>query len=45
MTIQSKSPISSETPYLLTPMATICSVSTTIIVLNNEDLEFFSLER
>jgi hypothetical protein len=45
MIIQSESIISSVTPYLLTSMATICYVSTTIIVVKNEDLELFSVER
>jgi hypothetical protein len=45
MTIPSQSTISSVTPYLLTSMATICSVSTMIIVVKNEDLELFSVER
>jgi hypothetical protein len=43
--IPSKSTISDVTPYLLTSMATICFVSTTIIVIKNEDLELFSVER
>jgi hypothetical protein len=37
--------ISSVTPYLLTSMATIYSISTTIIVVKSEDLEIFSVER
>jgi hypothetical protein len=45
MTIQSKLIISGETSYLLTSMATIRSASTTIIVIKNEDLELFSVER
>jgi hypothetical protein len=45
MTIPSRSTISGKTPYLLTSMATICFVSTTIIVIKNEDLELFSVER
>jgi hypothetical protein len=45
MTIQLKSPISVVTPYLLTPMATIYSISTTIVVLKSEDLELISVER
>jgi hypothetical protein len=45
MAIPSKSTISGVTPYLLTSMATICSVSTTIIVDKSEDLELFSVER
>jgi hypothetical protein len=45
MIIQSRSTISNETPYLLTSMATICSVSTTIIVVKSEDLELFSVGR
>jgi hypothetical protein len=45
MAILSKSTISSVTPYLLTSMATICFVSTTIIVIKSEDLELFSVER
>jgi hypothetical protein len=45
MTIQSKSIISGVTTYLLTSMATICSASTMIIVVNSEDLELFSVER
>jgi hypothetical protein len=43
MTIQSESIISGVTPYLLTSMATICSVSTIIIVVKNEDLELLVL--
>jgi hypothetical protein len=43
MTIQSESIISGVTPYLLTSMATICSISTTIIVVKNEDLELLVL--
>jgi hypothetical protein len=43
MIIQSKSIISGVTPYLLTSMATIYSVSTTIIVIKSEDLEFLVL--
>jgi predicted DNA binding CopG/RHH family protein len=43
MAIQSKSIISGVTPYLQTSMATICSVSTTIIVDKSEDLEFLVL--
>jgi hypothetical protein len=45
MAIPSKSTISGVTPYLLTSMATIRSASTTIIVVKNEDLELFSVER
>jgi hypothetical protein len=45
MTTPSKSIISGETPYLLTSMATICFVSTAIIVIKNEDLELFSVDR
>jgi hypothetical protein len=45
MTIPLRSTISGETPYLLTSMATICFVSTAIIVGKNEDLEHFSVER
>jgi hypothetical protein len=45
MTIPSRSTISGKTPYLLTSMATIYFVSTTIIVIKNEDLELFSVER
>jgi hypothetical protein len=45
MTIQSKSIISGVTPYLLTSMATICSASTTIVMVKSEDLELFSVER
>jgi hypothetical protein len=45
MAILSKSTISGVTSYLLTLMATICLVSTTIIVIKNEDLELFSVER
>jgi hypothetical protein len=43
--IQSKSTISGVTPYPLTSMTTIRSASTTIIVIKNEDLELFSVER
>jgi uncharacterized membrane protein len=43
MTIQSKSTISGVTPYLLTPMATVCSTSTTVVVIKSEDLEFLVL--
>jgi hypothetical protein len=43
MTILSKSTIFGVTPYLLTSMATIYSVSTTIIVVKSEDLEFLVL--
>jgi hypothetical protein len=43
MAIQSKSTISGVTPYMLTSMATVCSASTTIIVIKNEDLEFLVL--
>jgi uncharacterized membrane protein len=43
MTIQLKSTISGVTPYLLTLMATICSASTTIIVVKSEDLKFLVL--
>jgi hypothetical protein len=43
MTIPLRSTISGETPYLLTSMATICFVSTTIIVIKNEDLELLVL--
>jgi hypothetical protein len=45
MTIQSKSTISGVTPYLLTSMVTICSTSTTVVVIKSEDLELFSVER
>jgi hypothetical protein len=45
MVIQSKSTISGVTPYLLTLMATICSASTTVVVVKSEDLELFSVER
>jgi hypothetical protein len=45
MTILSKSSISGVNAYLLTSMATICSVSTTIIMVKREDLELFSVER
>jgi hypothetical protein len=45
MAILSKSTISGVTPYLLTSIATICVVSTTIMVIKNEDLELFSVER
>jgi hypothetical protein len=45
MAIPSKSTISGVTPYLLTSMATICFVSTTIIVIKNKGLELFSVER
>jgi hypothetical protein len=45
MTIQLKSTISGVTPYLLTSMPTLRSASTTIIVIKNEDLELFSVER
>jgi hypothetical protein len=45
MAILSKSTISGVTSYLLTLMATICLVSTTIIVIKNEVLELFSVER
>jgi hypothetical protein len=45
MTTQSKSIISGVTPYLLTSMATICSASTTIVMVKSEDLELFSVER
>jgi hypothetical protein len=45
MTIQSKSTIFGVTPYLMTSMATICIVSTTIIVVKSEDLVLFSVER
>jgi hypothetical protein len=40
MAIPSKSTISGVTPYLLTSMATICSASTTVVVVKSEDLEF-----
>jgi hypothetical protein len=43
MAIPSKSTISDVTPYLLTSMATSCFVSTTIIVIKNEDLELLVL--
>jgi hypothetical protein len=43
MAIQSKSIISGVTPYLLTLMATICSISTMIIVDKSEDLKFLVL--
>jgi hypothetical protein len=43
MAIQSKSIISGVTPYLLTSMATICSISTMIIVDKSEDLEILVL--
>jgi hypothetical protein len=43
MAIPSKSTISGVTSYLLTSMATICFVSTTIIMIKNEDLEFLVL--
>jgi hypothetical protein len=43
MTIQLKSTISRVTSYLLTSMATVCSASTTIIVVKSEDLEFLVL--
>jgi hypothetical protein len=45
MVIPSKSTIPDMSPNLLTSMATICSASTTIIVIKNEDLELFSVER
>jgi hypothetical protein len=45
MAIPSKSTISGVTPYLLTSMATICSASTTVVVVKSEDLELFSVER
>jgi hypothetical protein len=45
MTIPLRSTISGEIPYLLTSMATIRSASTTIIVIKNEDLELFSVDR
>jgi hypothetical protein len=45
MTIQSKSPISSVTPYLLTPIATVYSISTPIVVVKSEDLELIGVER
>jgi hypothetical protein len=45
MTLQLKSTIFGVTPYLLTSMATICSASTTIIVVKSEDLGLFSVER
>jgi hypothetical protein len=45
MTIQLKSTISGVTPYMLTSMATICFVSTTIIVIKNEDWNFFFVLR
>jgi hypothetical protein len=43
MAIPSKSTISGVTPYLLTSMAAICSASTTIVVVNREDLELLVL--
>jgi hypothetical protein len=43
MTIQSELIISGVTPYLLTSMATIYSISTTIIMVKSEDLELFVL--
>jgi uncharacterized membrane protein len=43
-TIQSESIISGVTPYLLTSMVSICSASTTIIVVKSEDLEIVSVE-
>jgi hypothetical protein len=43
MAIQSKSTISGVTPYLLTLMATICSTSTTVVVMKSEDLELLVL--
>jgi hypothetical protein len=43
MAIQSKSIISGVTPYLLTLMATICSMSTMIILDKSEDLKFLVL--
>jgi hypothetical protein len=45
MAIQSKSTLSGVTPYLLTSMPTIYSISTTIIVDKSKDLELFSVER
>jgi hypothetical protein len=45
MAIPSKSTISGVTPYLLTSMTTIRSMSTTIIVVKSEDLKLFSVER
>jgi hypothetical protein len=45
MAIPLKSTISGVTSYLLTSMATICFGLTTIIVIKNEDLELFSVER
>jgi hypothetical protein len=45
MAVPSKSTISGVTPYLLTSMATICFVLTIIIVVKNEVLELFSVER
>jgi hypothetical protein len=44
MAIPSQSTISSVTPYLLTSMTTICSVSTMIIVDKSEDLDFLVLK-
>jgi hypothetical protein len=43
MTIQSEPIISGVTPYLLTLMATIYSASTTIVVVNRDDLEILGL--
>jgi hypothetical protein len=37
--------LSGMTPYLQTSMATICSTSTTVVVVKSEDLELFSVER
>jgi hypothetical protein len=45
MAIPSKSTISGVTPYLLTSIATICSASTTVVVVKSEDLKLFSVER
>jgi hypothetical protein len=45
MTIQSEPIIYGVTLYLLTSMADICYALTTIIVIKNEDLELFSVER
>jgi hypothetical protein len=45
MAIPSKSTIFGVTPYPLTSMATICSASTIVVVVENEELELFSVER
>jgi hypothetical protein len=45
MVIPLKSTISDMSPNLLTSMATICSASTIVVVVENEDLELFSVER